>query len=110
MPGPESGFVLGGDLGAATAIALMGLATYLCRLGGVALMSRVRPTPSVERALRALPGSIVLATIAPLVVGAGSAGFLAVGAAVAMMRLARSELLAIAAGLAAATAARAIGL
>ena len=51
----------------------MVLATYLCRIGGVVLMSRVRITPRVERGLRALPGSIIVATILPLVLDGGHA-------------------------------------
>ena len=49
----------------------MAVATYLCRASGVVLMSRVTITPRVERALRALPGSIVTATILPLALDGG---------------------------------------
>ena len=92
------------------AILGMGLVTYLCRISGVKLMSRVRITPRVERGLRALPGSIVLATIGPFVVQAGLVAVLAVAAGIAVMVLRRSEALAILAGLATAALVRAAGL
>jgi branched chain amino acid efflux pump len=97
-------------LGSALAIGLMGLATYACRFSGYALMGRVRITPRVERALRALPGSIVVATVLPLAAGSGPSAALALVAAVAAMKLARTEFAALAAGLATATLARAAGL
>ncbi len=86
--------------GAALAILGMMLVTYLCRASGVVLMSRVRITPRVERALRALPGSIVVATILPLAVDGGAPAMLGLAATVLAMSLARVELVAIAAGLA----------
>lgn len=92
------------------AILGMGLVTYLCRVSGVVLMSRVRITPRVERSLRALPGSIVLATIGPFVLQAGIVAVLAVAAGIAVMILRRSEALAILAGLATAAILRAAGL
>ena len=49
----------------------MALVTFLCRIAGVVLMSRVRITPRIERGLRALPGSIILATILPVVMDNG---------------------------------------
>lgn len=96
--------------GAALAIGLMALATYACRFSGYALMGRVRITPRVERALRALPGSIVVATVLPLAAGSGLSAALALAAAIGAMKLARTEFAALAAGLATATLARAAGL
>lgn len=92
------------------AILGMALVTYLCRVGGVVLMSRVRITPRVERGLRALPGSIVLATIGPFIAKAGIVAVLAVATGIAVMILRRSEALAILAGLATAALLRAAGL
>lgn len=92
------------------AIIGMGLVTYLCRVSGVVLMSRVRITPRVERGLRALPGSIVLATIGPFVLHAGMVAVLAVAAGIAVMVLRRSEALAILAGLATAALLRQAGM
>jgi uncharacterized membrane protein len=96
--------------GAALAILGMMLVTYLCRASGVVLMSRVRITPRVERALRALPGSIVVATILPLAVDGGAPALLGLGATVLVMSLAGIELVAIGAGLACVALLRALGI
>jgi uncharacterized membrane protein len=88
----------------------MMLVTYLCRASGVVLMSRVRITPRVERALRALPGSIVVATILPLAVDGGAPALLGLGATVLVMSLAGIELVAIGAGLACVALLRALGI
>ena len=64
--------ILAGPLGSAAAILGMAVATYLCRASGVVLMSRVSITPRIHRALRALPGSIVLSAILPLAVDGGA--------------------------------------
>ena len=96
--------------GAAFAIAAMAVATYLCRVAGVLIMSRVRITRSIERALGALPGSIVAATIVPIALGSGPAAIAGIVAAIVVMRLVRNELAALVAGLGIAALARAIGL
>ncbi len=98
-----------GPFGPALAILCMSLATYVCRISGVIVMSRVRITPPVERALAALPGSIVAATVVPIAIRSGPAAIAGVIAAVAVARLARNELAALAAGLAVAAAIRAFG-
>ncbi|WP_243373189.1 AzlD family protein [Microvirga solisilvae] len=85
--------------GAALAIAAMTLVTFLCRIGGVVLMSHVRITPRVERGLRALPGSIILATILPVALDNGWPAIVALGAAIAVMATTRIDLLGLAAGL-----------
>ena len=100
----------GGPMGAVVAIALMAAATYLFRASGVALMSRVRITPRIERGLRALPGSIVLATVLPIVAEAGLPALAGVTAALIAMSIFRFELAALAAGLAAVTLVRGLGL
>src|SRR5919205_656062 len=84
--------VLTGRAGPYLAIAAMALATYLCRLSGVALMSRVRLTPAIERALRALPGSIVVATVLPIALKAGAPAAIGLVAALAVMARTRQEL------------------
>ncbi len=63
--------LLAGPAGPWIAILALALVTYLCRASGVVLMSRVRLTPRVERGLRALPGSIVVATAVPTGLSAG---------------------------------------
>jgi uncharacterized membrane protein len=92
------------------AIAAMALATYLCRISGVVLMGFIPLTPRVRRGLAALPGSIIFATVLPLVDRLGLAAGLALAAAVLSMVLRRSELLALLVGMATVSLARALGL
>ncbi len=96
--------------GAIVAIAAMALATYLCRIAGVLIMSRVRITRPVERALGALPGSIVAATVVPIALRSGTPAILGILAAILVMRIVRNELAALLAGLGVAALVRAIGL
>ncbi|MGO4665842.1 AzlD family protein [Bosea sp. 2KB_26] len=96
--------------GAWAAIAAMAIATYLCRISGVVLMGFIPLTPHVRRGLAALPGSIVVATVLPLVERLGLAAALALLAAVGSMVLRRSELLALVVGMAVVSLARAFGL
>lgn len=105
---PGDGFAL--PLGPALAITAMVLATYICRISGVLLMSRVRLTPGVERALRALPGSIVVATVLPIALASGPEALVAVTAGIATAYLTRNDLAALVAGLAVAAALRALPL
>ena len=92
--------------GPALAIAAMTLATYLCRVSGVVLMSFVRLTPGVERALAALPGSIVAATVLPLAVRSGPDAFAGIAAGLLAMVLTRNEVVSLLAGLAVAAGLR----
>jgi uncharacterized membrane protein len=85
--------------GPALAIAAMALATYLCRISGVVLMSRIRLTPAVQRALAALPGSIVAATVVPIAARSGLDALAGIAAGVVAMALTRNEVAALAAGL-----------
>jgi uncharacterized membrane protein len=100
---------LAGPWGAALAIFCMMVATFLCRVSGFVLMSRVRITPRIERALRALPGSIVIATIVPIAAQGGASAVLGIGVTVLAMSLVRLELIAVFAGLATIAAVRAFG-
>jgi uncharacterized membrane protein len=93
--------------GSALAIAAMALVTFLCRIAGVALMTHVRLTPRIERGLRALPGSIILATILPVALANGWTAIIALGAAVTVMAVTRIDLLGLAAGLGALSVIRA---
>lgn len=96
--------------GVLAAIAAMGLATYLCRISGYFAMNLIPFTPRLRRALAALPGSIVAATVLPTVERLGLAAGLALVAALAAMLIRRNEILALVAGLTVAVAARAWGL
>lgn len=98
-----------GVWGPVIAIIAMAAATYLCRISGVALMSIIPLTPHVRRGLAALPGSIVVATVLPLVERLGMAAAIALLAAVGTMILRRSELLALLVGMAAISGLRALG-
>jgi uncharacterized membrane protein len=99
-----------GAWGPYLAILAMALATYLCRISGVVLMGFVPLTPRVRRGLAALPGSIVFATVLPLIERLGLAAGLALVAAILSMVLRRSELLALLVGMATVSLARAFGL
>jgi uncharacterized membrane protein len=98
-----------GPWGPYLAIAAMALATYLCRISGVALMSVIPLTPHVRRGLAALPGSIVAATVLPLVERLGLAAAIALLAAIGSMVVKRSELLALVTGMAVISGLRALG-
>ncbi len=102
--------LIAGPAGPYLAIAAMSLATYLCRASGVVLMSRVRLTRRIERALRALPGSIVVATVLPIAIKAGLPGMLGLAAGLTTMSLVRNELPALLVGLMVVSMARAAGL
>lgn len=92
------------------AIAAMGFATLLMRVGGFWIMSRVAITPRVRRMLEAMPGSIVVAIVLPIVARLGVPGNLAIVAAAIAMLTVRRELVAVGAGMAAAALARLAGL
>lgn len=98
-----------GAWGAVLAIGAMAVATYLCRLAGVVLMSFVPLTPHVRRGLAALPGSIVVATVLPLIERLGLAAAVALLTAVGAMFVTRSELVALLTGMAMISAARLLG-
>lgn len=63
----------------------MALVTYLTRIGGLWLMSRVSLSGRLKAWLEYLPGTILVAIVAPAVLGAGLAE---VGAAVATLLVA----------------------
>lgn len=103
------GSVIGGPWGAVLAIAAMALVTFLCRIAGVVVMSRVRLTPRIERGLRALPGSIILATILPVVIDNGLPAVAALAAAILVMVATRIDILGLLAGLGTLAVIRALG-
>ena len=102
--------VIAGPAGPYLVILAMAAVTYFCRASGALLISRVRITPRVERALRALPGSIVVATVLPIAAQSGLPAFAGLSASLTMMSVTRNELAALVAGLTAIVAARAVGL
>ncbi len=79
-------------------ILLMALATVVTRLGGLWLMGRIKMSPFVKRWLENLPGSLVLAIVAPTILSGNPAGLLAAAAVILTMILTRNLLLAMIAG------------
>jgi branched chain amino acid efflux pump len=100
----------GADHGPLIAIAAMAAATYLMRAGGFWLMAHVPLTPRVRRMLAALPGSVIAATVLPIVAIGGPVAMLAVGTAGVVMLATRNDFLAVIAGMAIAALLRAGGL
>jgi uncharacterized membrane protein len=98
-----------GEWGVWAAILAMAIATYAMRAGGFWLMGHVPLTKRVRRMLEALPGSVVVATVLPIIVRDGLAAALAISAAGAVMLVVRNDLLAVITGMAVAAAARAAG-
>lgn len=99
-----------GGLWPYVAILAMASATALMRLTGYWLMAAVPVTRRVRRMLDALPGSVIVATIAPVVVNNGAPAALGVAMVAGLMLLRRNEFLAVFAGLAAVALTRAAGL
>jgi uncharacterized membrane protein len=95
--------------GSVLAIAGMTLVTFLCRIAGVVVMSRVRITPRIERGLRALPGSIILATILPVVIDNGWPAMVALAAAIMAMAFTRIDIVGLVVGLGTLAVIRAFG-
>ena len=95
---------------AIVAILGMAFATYLDRVSGFWLMGHVPLTPRVRRMLEALPGSVVMAIVLPIMVRNGLPALLAILTVVAAMLVRRNEFIAIALALAVTAAARALGL
>ncbi len=91
------------------AIAAMALVTVLLRVGGYWLIGRVPLTRRLQRGLEALPVAIFAATVTPLALSGGPAGWVAAPAVAAVMFLTGKEVLALAAGLAVATFVRGVG-
>lgn len=95
---------------AVIAICAMAAATQLMRLGGYWLMGHVQITPRLRRMLDALPGSVIVALVLPVVVKTGPAAWLAVGAVIVSMLLRRNEFLAVGVGVTVATLCRIYGI
>ena len=96
-------------LGFAIVILVMMVVVYLTRAGGYWLIGRVTIGPRLRKMLDALPGAIIAATIAPLLLHGGLSALCAVGAALAAMILLRNDFAAVAAGLGTAALVRAAG-
>ncbi len=95
-----------GRFGTLAAILAMGLATYAMRAGGFWLMARVPLTARLRRMLEAMPGTVVVATVVPIVARAGAPAMLAIAAACGAMIVRRNDFLAVVAGMVVAALAR----
>lgn len=91
-------------------IASMTLVVYLTRIVGYWFIGRLVIGPRLRRALDALPGAIISATAAPVLVQGGLRALLAMGATALVMLLVRRDFFAVAAGVAVGAAAYAYGL
>jgi uncharacterized membrane protein len=90
-------------------ILVMAAMNYLMRAAGFWVMAHVPLTRRTQRMLEALPGSIVAATVLPIVVRSGPAAGMAVAAAAGVMMLRGNSFLAVAVGVATAALLRAAG-
>jgi uncharacterized membrane protein len=97
-------------LGFALALAGMTLTVYLSRAGGYWLIGRVTIGPRLRRILDALPGAVIAASVAPIVVHGGLRAGAAILAAAVVMFLMRNDFAAVLAGVAIAAGAFALGL
>ena len=91
------------------AIVVMAAMNYLMRAAGFWVMAQVPMTRRTQRMLEALPGSIVAATVFPIVARGGPAATIAVIAAACVMMLRGNSFLAVAVGVATAALLRAAG-
>lgn len=101
---------LGYDPGSYTAIAAMALVTIFLRVAGYWIVGRVPLTPRFRRALEALPLALFAATIIPLAVKGGPAGWIATPVVALAMFVTGKEAIALVAGVAAATLVRSVWL
>ena len=97
-------------LGFAMAVVAMAVAVYLTRAGGYWLIGRFTIGPRVRHMFDALPGAIIAATVAPLLLRGGVSALCAVVAAVVTMIVVRRDFAAVVAGVLVAAAVRAAGL
>lgn len=92
------------------AIIVMAAMNYLMRAAGFWVMGHVPLTQRTQRMLQALPGSIVAATVLPIVARSGPAAATAVAAAAGAMILTGNSFLGVAVGVAAAALLRLAGM
>lgn len=94
------------SLGVLALIAIMTLVTLATRFGGVFLMSFVRISPRVESFINAMASSVLIAIIVPMAYEGDLGARLALLTTAVLVIVTRKPLPAIAAGIAAAAAAR----
>jgi uncharacterized membrane protein len=91
------------------AIFVMAAMNYLMRAAGFWVMAHVPMTRRTQRMLEALPGSIVAATVLPIVARSGPAAVMALAAAIGVMILRGNSFLAVAVGVGSAALLRTMG-
>jgi uncharacterized membrane protein len=92
------------------AILVMAAMNFLMRAGGFWVMAHVPLTLHTRRMLEALPGSIVAATVLPIVAKSGPAAALGVAASAAVMLWRGNSFRGVAAGVVVAALVRATGI
>ncbi|BBK40023.1 hypothetical protein STVA_00430 [Allostella vacuolata] len=90
------------------AILGMAVASYLCRAGGYWAMGFVPITPRLRAVLDAVPIAVMAAILAPIATTAGPAEAAGLVVALAAMRLAGNDLVAVIGGVAAVALVRAV--
>ncbi|HEY0224023.1 MAG TPA: AzlD domain-containing protein [Pseudolabrys sp.] len=90
-------------------LAAMTLVVYATRAGGFWLIGRVRIGRRLERMLQAMPGAVIAATVAPILLTGGVSAWFAVAAAAGTMIVVRNDFAAMLAGVAVAALVRAGG-
>jgi uncharacterized membrane protein len=79
-------------------ILLMTIATVITRVGGLWLMGRIKMSPVVERWLKNLPGSLIIAIVAPGILTGGFSGITAAAIVLVVMITTKNLLFAMVAG------------
>jgi uncharacterized membrane protein len=97
-------------LGFFTLLVVMTLIVYATRAGGFWLIGHVAIGRRLQRMLEALPGAVIAATVAPILLTGGAAAWFAILAAGATMIAVRNDFAAVLAGVAVAALVRAVGL
>lgn len=95
--------------GSLVAVLCMAVVTIVLRLFGFWFVGRFTLTPALRRGLDALPVSIFVASVVPLAIMAGPAGWIATSVAAAIMYVTGQEFLALGAAVAIAAGMRALG-
>ena len=96
-------------LGWIAVIAVMTIVVYFTRAAGFWLIGRFTIGPRLRRMLDALPGAVIAATIAPLMIHGGVSAFAAVGAALLAVVTLRNDFAAVVAGVGVAALVRVAG-
>jgi uncharacterized membrane protein len=95
--------------GFALALAAMTVTVFLSRAGGYWLIGRVTIGPRLRRMLDALPGAVIAASVAPVMLHGGVRAISAMLAAAVVMFIMRNDFAAVLAGVAVAAGAFALG-